>query len=273
MDISTDEREAKMEPGDHIHDNSGLEQKGDHSEPILRPSDVHLAEEKIENEKSDIQPTTLPQSLPRKKSAEHAIPGDEEAPGSDHARIERLGRERPAKFKSSVAEFTFCYSVIASLFMTVRSMAATLSKEIALTLNLGVLCIWLQCHPTELDQRPLYTASFCRLACKCLRSGLRGLLPPFRPSCRYVWWISNLPIWLGLVYSLVYHRGFFPERFDAGLLPGTSRAGPGCFPSVRCDVDGKHIQTRAPEEFCVQYLRRRRSFRIFPWYLRRRRDW
>lgn len=251
MDISTDEREAKMEPGDHIHDNSGLEQKGDHSEPILRPSDVHLAEEKIENEKSDIQPTTLPQSLPRKKSAEHAIPGDEEAPGSDHARIERLGRERPAKFKSSVAEFTFCYSVIASLFMTEYFVSGfnvilpSLIKDLSIP---QASVVW------PASAFALVSAAF------------------FLPFGRLADMYGGYPIYLfGLVWFTVWSIiGGFSQN---DLMPGTSRAGPGCFPSVRCDVDGKHIQTRAPEEFCVQYLRRRRSFRIFPWYLRRRRDW
>ena len=33
--------------------------------------------------------------------------------------IERLGRERPAKLKSSGAEILFCYSIIASQFMAV----------------------------------------------------------------------------------------------------------------------------------------------------------
>ena len=37
----------------------------------------------------------------------------------DRAWIERLGRRRPAKFKSFGAELAFCYSVIASQFMSV----------------------------------------------------------------------------------------------------------------------------------------------------------
>ena len=41
---------------------------------------------------------------------------------SERVRIERLGRERPAKFKSFGAELAFCYSIIASQFMAVRSL-------------------------------------------------------------------------------------------------------------------------------------------------------
>ena len=38
---------------------------------------------------------------------------------SKRAHIEKLGRERPAKFKTALAEILFCYSVIASQFMAV----------------------------------------------------------------------------------------------------------------------------------------------------------
>ncbi len=40
---------------------------------------------------------------------------------SEKARIECLGRDRPAKFKSFGAELAFCYSIIASQFMAVSS--------------------------------------------------------------------------------------------------------------------------------------------------------
>lgn len=40
---------------------------------------------------------------------------------TDQERIERLGRERPAQFKSNWSEFTFCYSIIASQFMAVST--------------------------------------------------------------------------------------------------------------------------------------------------------
>ena len=40
---------------------------------------------------------------------------------SEAARIERLGRARPAVFKSLWTEIGFCYSVLASQFMAVSS--------------------------------------------------------------------------------------------------------------------------------------------------------
>ena len=60
----------------------------------------------------------LHQPLPSKKILGER-PGDEEAPESEQARIERLGRERPLKFSSFGAELAFCYSIIASQFMAV----------------------------------------------------------------------------------------------------------------------------------------------------------
>ena len=45
-------------------------------------------------------------------------PGGEEVE-TEEARIERLGRERPAIFKSLGAEILFCYSILASQFMAV----------------------------------------------------------------------------------------------------------------------------------------------------------
>lgn len=45
--------------------------------------------------------------------------GQHKSEESEPQRTERLGRERPAKLKSLGAEIFFCYSVIASQFMTV----------------------------------------------------------------------------------------------------------------------------------------------------------
>lgn len=55
---------------------------------------------------------------------------DEEAPVSDTTRLERLGRERPAKFKSVKAEVAFCYSVVASQFMAVSHLHSSYKEPI-----------------------------------------------------------------------------------------------------------------------------------------------
>ncbi len=51
------------------------------------------------------------------KIADHQ--GEKSAEETEQQRLQRLGRERPAKFKSLTAEVFFCYSVIASQFMAV----------------------------------------------------------------------------------------------------------------------------------------------------------
>lgn len=119
---------------DQIHDKAGTNQEKNITEPALRASAEQLAEdiypeERAKNEGPYMQPAEPRHGLPQSKSAEVVVPGDEEAPESDRARIERLGRERPARFKSFGAELAFCYSVIASQFMSVRFVAGTLLKE------------------------------------------------------------------------------------------------------------------------------------------------
>ncbi len=75
---------------------------------------------KLENDKGPSQePIQVPQLDLPSKNENLAIPGAEEVIESEQARIERLGRERPAKFKSLGAELAFCYSIIASQFMAV----------------------------------------------------------------------------------------------------------------------------------------------------------
>ena len=144
--MSVFEQGRGVKAAEPIH-NLGIEQEKNINEPTARTSadysvhDINLGE-KTENGESDIQPAKAPQSVPQSKSAEIEIGGDREAPELDRARIERMGRERPTKFKSLGAELTFCYSVIASQFMIVSSVAATpLKRERALTRNRNILSL------------------------------------------------------------------------------------------------------------------------------------
>lgn len=113
-----------MTYADQIHDNSGFEQEKNIHEPTLRTSADQVTKNSDVGEDIDkgvpyVQPAGAAQRVPQSQSAETVAPADEEAPESEQARIERLGRERPAKFKSFGAELAFCYSVIASQFMSV----------------------------------------------------------------------------------------------------------------------------------------------------------
>ena len=124
------EKGGQWNDADQIHRNTGIEQEKMTSEPRLKTSTDQLAEhreseESMKDERLNVQPEEPLQGLPQNKIAETATPGDEEAQESDRARLDRLGRERPAKFKSFGAELAFCYSVIASQFMSVRHLATT----------------------------------------------------------------------------------------------------------------------------------------------------
>lgn len=122
------------QPTDQPHDKPCIEQGTNINEPTIRTDPDQLTEntnidEEIEEKGPYLQPTEPLQDLPQGKSAEITILGDEEASESDRARIERLGRERPEKFKSFGAELAFCYSVIASQFMAVRLVLALLVQR------------------------------------------------------------------------------------------------------------------------------------------------
>ena len=59
----------------------------------------------------------VPGDLSNKKESEKQQ--DVEEVESDHAHLERLGRERPSNFKTLWAEIAFVYSISASQFMAV----------------------------------------------------------------------------------------------------------------------------------------------------------
>lgn len=85
--------------------------------------DRDLHEKELGKLEDDNDPSREPVQVPQPdlpdKNESLAVPGGEEVIESEQARIERLGRERPAKFKSLGAELAFCYSIIASQFMAV----------------------------------------------------------------------------------------------------------------------------------------------------------
>ena len=122
-------KDGPMANVDQSHDISGIEHEKNISQPTRGTGTDQLtknqnAEKESEEKGPYLQRTEPLPDLAQSKSAETTDLGDEEAPESDLAHIGRLGRERPAKFKSFGAELAFCYSVIASQFMSVRIVAA-----------------------------------------------------------------------------------------------------------------------------------------------------
>ncbi len=91
-------------------------------------------------------------------------PGDEEAPESGAAHLERLGRERPSKFQSTWAEVAFCYSIIASQFMAV-SLPLTLARLAPnLTSRTGIFRLRLQRPAADSDRQTRHPAGVRGLA-------------------------------------------------------------------------------------------------------------
>ena len=94
---------------------------------------------------------------------DHDTTHNGEGPESEQAHIERLGRERPVKFKSLGAELAFCYSVIASQFMAV-SLAYKSWPFVKCSHAAGILCIWIQPHPSHIDDKARYPTSLSSMA-------------------------------------------------------------------------------------------------------------
>ena len=121
---------GQLNDADRIERHLSIEQEEIASESMLKTSTDQDAKrgrshESTKDDGLNAQPEEPLQGLPRNKFAETAPRGDEEAQESDRAHFDRLGRVRPTKFKSFGAELAFCYSVIASQFMTVRHLATT----------------------------------------------------------------------------------------------------------------------------------------------------
>ena len=114
-------------------ENASLEQANQQDKDLHEKELGKLEENDASRESVQVPPPDLPN-----KDGNLPVPGEEEVIESEQARIERLGRERPAKFKSLGAELAFCYSIIASQFMAVcinGSIADECCKPVLLTNN------------------------------------------------------------------------------------------------------------------------------------------
>lgn len=81
------------------------------------------------------------------------------------AQIERLGRERPAKFKSLWSEVLFCYSVLASQMMAVSLPLQSSRHRCIISSHLtGIFRLRFQRRPSRPHQRAGHPCSVRRLA-------------------------------------------------------------------------------------------------------------
>ena len=94
------------------------------------PPLVPASTDPIVRSSSDLYRSVAPVYGPMPAPSSFQSPVHEKLNGQDgdeveneEARIERLGRERPAIFKTLWAEIFFCYSILASQFMAVSLLA------------------------------------------------------------------------------------------------------------------------------------------------------
>lgn len=109
----------------------------------------------------------------------------------EKARMDRLGRERPAKFKSFTAEVCFCYSILASMIMVVGSSGSFSRWSIVqhgdvfptnIVFLVGVLRQRLQCPSTHRGREARDTSGVPSLASKCLLTRHSSLSPAVRST-------------------------------------------------------------------------------------------
>ena len=177
---------------------------------------------------------------------EHKAPDQEdgvhdgiEESETETARIERLGRERPANFKSLWAEVAFCYSILASMLMAVSCAIPPFSALILLMrYSAGILRQWLQCVAAYPSRKARHTASVASMAVKRLHPSHRCLYVAIRSFGGYVWRLSIVPRWTRMELRMVPDRRLRPEPAHARLLSRAARSWNCCFSSHRSHVDG-----------------------------------
>ena len=119
MENLSQEQESRQDRDLHGNELEKLESDESPSQEPVQVTHLDLPNKNKSVKSPSKEPVQVPHlDLPSKRES-LTIPGTEEVIESEQARIERLGRERPAKFKSLGAELAFCYSIIASQFMAV----------------------------------------------------------------------------------------------------------------------------------------------------------
>ena len=143
---------------------------------------------------------------------------DETSQSSDEtekARLDRLGRERPSQFNSALAEYLFCYSILASQFMAASIPSSQELRSLGLMILIGILRIRLQRHSANAHRKTRHSDRSSCLAGRGLRPCRIRLRLAIRSSCRHVRRLSGLSLRTGMVLHLVSNRRIFPKSVDA----------------------------------------------------------
>lgn len=171
------------------------------------------------------------------------------------ARIERLGRQRPAKFKTVWTEFGFCFSLLASMIMAVSSTPGpSLCQHPPLTMSVGIFRQWFQRDPTDPGNRSRHPCSITNVARERILSDHGGFLTSLRPPRRHLRWLHRLHVRDDLVLPLVFDRRLQPQLPHAKLLPRTSGSWTCCVFTCWGHAARKHLSPRAEKKPGVQSL-------------------
>ena len=131
----------------------------------------------------------------------------DEGPGGEdmQARVERLGRERPAIFKTLWREVGFCFSLLASMVMAVSAVffgQLSIATDHCVT---GILRQRFQRYSAYAGHLPRHPVSISDLAGKRLLIDDWRVPSSFWSTRRHLRWLCSLYVRPGLVLHLVLH--------------------------------------------------------------------
>lgn len=131
---------------------------------------------------------------------------------STQALIERLGRQRPAKFKTIWTEIGFCFSLLASMVMAVSDIACPqVCRSAPLTAPVGIFHQWFQRDPPDPGDRTRHPCPVANVARERLLPRHGSIPTSLWPPRRYLRWPRDLHVRIDLVLALVPNRGLQPQ--------------------------------------------------------------
>ena len=138
---------------------------------------------------------------------------------STEARIARLGRERPAQFKSAWSELGFLLSVFTAQIMAVsllrtanlQHITDSIPKPRSWLITSGIFHIGIHDPPPHPGFLLEPLLNLHNMACNILHLNVRRLVPPLRSPLRPLFITPHLYLRSRLVLHLVPHRLLLPQ--------------------------------------------------------------
>lgn len=171
------------------------------------------------------------------------------------ARIERLGRQRPAQFKTIWAEIGFCFSLLASMVMAVSSIPCpNLCRYSPLTNWVGIFCQRFQRDSTDSGNRSRHPCPVTDMASECVLVDHGGFFITLWPPRRHLRWLRRLHVRADLVFPLVSNRRLQPQLSHVDFLPRSTGPWTRCILTCRGHAARKYLSPRAKEKPRIQSL-------------------